>query len=226
MYEERNPTKAWLLGGGGVASAALLVAIFFLKASKPEIVPAPTRFAAYSAADKSFVCESPDGWAKQGSAAHGIMSGALFKNGPASINITSDLMGSLMGDMAAAGSGIAGSVPAGMENLVPGMEQALKEARKPPVEKVHEMGKKRIAGEFKTYEEQPAKPFPSKIGDARYSEFTADGGWRVGKVRGYRVTMLGGERSVTVICQCPEENWPTLQKSFARVIGSIAPGRG
>ena len=74
------------------------------------------------------------------------------------------------------------------------------------------------------YQEQPAKPWRSGAGDARVSEFTAGGGMFAEKVHGYRVTILGSERSIEIICKCPETDWPTLQPVFAKVIASINSG--
>ena len=62
----------------------------------------------------------------------------------------------------------------------------------------------------------------SRAGDARLSEWTADGG----KLHGYRVTILGNQREFTVICISPERNWAVLQPAFQRMIHSLVPGNG
>lgn len=217
MQEESSSGKVWLFAGLGVVAVVAMVLIFFFQARKPELVSAPAAFKRFASTDKTFVCESPVGWDKTTQMEHAVAGGALFTKGGARVRIGSDLMGSLMGDIAAAQN----TSVSGLGAMV-----GVRAQPKPPVEAVHAMGQKRLAADFKNYQEMPAKPFNSQVGDARFSEFTADGGFLVGKVKGYRVTMLGTERRVTVVCQCPEANWPTLQKSFARIIQSVAPGEG
>jgi len=132
----------------------------------------------------------------------------------ARIDVDADLQGSLMGDIARAPAGALGDVAPGLAAKV-----------KPPVEVVHGMNKKKVSGDYADYKEQPAKPFTSAVGEARISEFTGtSGGSFKEKIHGYRVTMLGGERAVTVISKCTEEDWPNLKAPFARVIQSVKPG--
>lgn len=204
--------------------ALVLGALFFLQASKPERTAAPTKYARFIAPDRSFVCEAPAGWDKKSAGAHGIMSGALFTNGKAKIDITSDLQGSLMGDIARATSaqseGMAGSLP-------PGMALANLPQERAPVEQLHQAGKKPLAATMQNYAELPMQPLQSRLGEARFSEWTGDAGLMGGgKMRGYRVTILGGERRVTVLCQCAEPDWKTLKPAFARIIRGIGPGGG
>ena len=47
-----------------------------------------------------------------------------------------------------------------------------------------------------------------------------------GKLHGYRVTVLGGERRFTILCRCPQRNWKILEPAFLRVIQSVAAGSG
>ena len=72
------------------------------------------------------------------------------------------------------------------------------------------------------YKEDPMQKLESRVGDARVSEWTADDG----KMHGYRVTMLGSQREVTVICISPERNWAVLKPAFQHMITSVVPGNG
>jgi len=182
----------------------------------PKPVPAVAAFGSYAAPDQSFVCESPTGWQMTSAASGAIQSGALFQSQAARIDITSDLQGSLMGD-------VARSANASMSNLE-GMVSGLQVKQKPAIETVHDMGKKELEGKYKEYQEGPGKTYDSKMGEARFSEYTADGGMLVGKLHGFRVTMLGGERRIHVFTHCQETDWPKLKPCFSRVINSIAPG--
>ena len=221
MYEEKKKaTRTWLLIGLGVVAVVALVLIFIFKASKPEVISAPTAFVTFTAPDKSFACEAPSDWQRQGMSLHGTTGGARFEKGAAKIAILADLQGSLMGDIARATS-------AQSENfngmLPPGAQMP---KQKPPVEALHEAGRKTTAEQFEAYEEQPAQPFNSRAGEARFSEWTAEGGRMTGKLHGYRATLLNNDRLITVFCQAPEGSWKALQPAFSRIIGSIAPGTG
>jgi hypothetical protein len=189
-----------------------------------ERAAAPASYTAYTAPDKAFKCMAPAGWEASSSSSQAVMSGAVFHKGSAVIDITADLQGSLMGDIVRPPAMPTGDLPPGA--APPGMERAVKELQKPPVEKLHEMGRKEVAETMSHYEEQPMKTMQSGLGDARYSEFTAGGGVFSEKIHGYRVTILGGERRVTVICRCPESDWSTLQPAFAKVVGSLTHGGG
>ena len=219
MFDEDGRPKGGFFVTLGVLVVAALVAIFVFQASKPEPLKAPTAFAPFVASDKSFACESPVGWKSASAAEHAVTQGVLFKNGSAKIDITADLAGSLMGDIAAAGNNMAG-----MGGMVPGMPGA--PPPKPPVETVHEMAQRSMAKNLAEFEPTPMKPLQSSIGEARYSEYTAKGGLLEGKIRGYHITILGGERRVNVICQCPERDWKTLKPAFSRVVQSLRAGPG
>lgn len=222
MQDENGSPKVWLIGALGVAFVAALAALFFLRASRPSPLPAVQAFVPYKAADNSFACAGPKGWEKQGGASGAIRAGVLFRRDKATIDITSDLAGSLMGDVARANNNqvesIAGMLPSGMAANLP--------KTKPPVEQMHVAAGRALAKRFEGFAEQPLRELRSPLGEARYSEWTADdsGFLRKGKLHGYRVTILGNERRVTVLCQCPDGDWKTLKPAFERVIASLAPG--
>ena len=185
----------------------LVIGFFISKALQPQPIEAPSTFIVFTAGDKSFSCDAPANWenttATKGGG--GVVGNATFKMGAARIDVRSDLAGSLMGDIARASNAGAAEPP------------------KSPVQKVHEMSTESMSNKFTDYEEMPATSFQSRLGEAWSSEFTAEGGFRVGKIHGYRITMLGGERRYTVICQSPEEDWAKLKPAFDRVRDSLTP---
>jgi hypothetical protein len=211
MYQNQNQNskKTWIGVGLAVLFVALLVVIFIYRAQKPDIIPAPASFAKYSAMDNSFSCDQPAGWDTESAAAGGINSGALFQRDGAKIDISTDLAGSLTGDIVRA------------QNAQMGDTADLKT----PVEKLHEQGENSMKNKLGDYQEQPYKKFSSSAGEACYSEFTGNGGLLAGKVHGYRVTMLTSERRVIIICQCPESSWTTLKPAFQHVIESFEANR-
>ncbi|MFN3648952.1 MAG: hypothetical protein ACK47B_05165 [Armatimonadota bacterium] len=188
-------------------------------------VPAPKAYKPFKAADGSFQCQYPEGWSRAAGEAHAIISAAVFKKGSASIEVTADLLGSLVGDFTPKGA--QGEIDPGTEQLLqamPEMQAAMKEMKKPAAERLHEAGAKAAAKRFSGYQEGEMKTMVGQAGDGRYSEFTADGGWLDGKLRGYRVTIMGPQRALTVICRCPESEWKTLKPAFERVVNSLQPG--
>jgi hypothetical protein len=93
-----------------------------------------------------------------------------------------------------------------------------------PVAHAHEFGKGTMEEEYNDYTElsKPEKPqcgFPR----SRRSEFTAKGTFG-GKLHGYRVTALGRDKRVVLICTCSEDDWKTLQPAFDQVIASLSQG--
>jgi len=238
--DSRSP---WPLAGGLTAVCLLTLvggAAFVLTASRPKPITVPKTFKSFAAADGSFRCEYPEGWGKKSADSHGIASAARFRSGEAYIMVESDLTGSLLGDMPTSGGMPSGDLEsagggAAVPDLssMPGMEKlglsGVKMDRRPAVERLHESRKKTLEAELKMegreeVTEQPAKAFRSQLGDARWSEFTAKGGFLTGDVHGYRATIMGTERAIYVTCQASEKDWKLVDAAFKRVIGSVGPG--
>ncbi len=215
--EEPKSSKAGIFIGLAFCVIAAVVLGLILKAARPAIVSVPTAYTTFNASDGAFSIQQPVGWDSSGSASGAIDSGALFKSGAAKIDVTADLAGSLMGDMAQAQNNQ-------MENLGSAAGVNLPPPP-PPVEKVHMMGKQAMEDKYKDYNEGDMKPFVTKIGAGRVSEFTADGGMFLGKLHGYRATVLSNERRITIITLCPEANWAALQPAFQQIILSIDRGK-
>lgn len=216
-----------LLGGGAYVMVAM----------QPAKVTAPTAYSPFSANDKAFRCEYPQGWKSRQGQPQGIESWAEFRSGSARIDINANLQGSLMADVMRAqqtagdgsgefgGGGMGGGMPAvpGMEQL-PGGGALGPQDRRPPVERLHEAEKEGMEDEYEEYQELPAQPFRSTFGEARLSEFSYKGeGWS-GRMKGYRATILGGEKLMTVKCVSTERDWGLLKPAFQRTLNSIAPG--
>jgi hypothetical protein len=192
-------------------AASVTAAGMFLAGCRAEKVAAPTSYASFAADDKSFQCIYPTGWKAVGSSSQGIRSGAVFSKGSAKIDVDADLQGSLMGDIARSANSMVGSVAPGLAGRT-----------RPPVETLHDINKKAVSENYKDYREFPTKPFRSALGEARITEFTGThGGLFKSKIHGYRATILGGERQVTVLTRCAEDDWKTLQMAFLKVIMSL-----
>lgn len=211
MNDEPESTGLPAAAKAGIALGVLvvlaLVMLFAFRGRQGERVAAPTGFAQYKARDNSFTCELPAGWKQKGGSAGGIMSGVTAAKGDATIDITADLAGSLRGDMERSRLTMTGS-------------------SRSPVYGVHADLEEELGERWADFSPRPPKRFQSKMGEACYSEFTAKGGTWGGRIRGYAVTMLGGERRVKVICYCSERDWPNLRGAFVRVANTLAAGSG
>ena len=126
----------------------------------------------------------------------------------AAINVTADLVGSLLGDIARSFGQAAG----------------ISQERLSPVAQLHEMAKAEMAESYGSYEEQPATKISTGFGETYRTEFTGSGSFG-GKVHGYRATALARDRRILCVCTCPESDWQTLKPAFEKVIASLAAGR-
>ena len=199
---------------GGLAGAALVLIglIFVVRALRPVTVAAPTAYKTYTAIDNTFSCDQPVGWTMhETGATSGVLSTVTFEKAHVRVRVVSDSIGSLMADTMTSNVST---------EPIPGMPPP--PPPKPAVEKLHEMDKSQLADSLPDYKEGEMKSLQTRVGDSRISEWTADGG----KMHGYRVTMLGNQREITVICISPERNWAILQPAFQRMIASVVPGSG
>ena len=194
-----------------LASLAALGVISGCAAKKAVV---PTAYHHYFAADKSFACDQPDGWEASGAAQGDVESHSVFSSGGAKIHVDSDMASSTTADLQQAANNQA-------QNSASELGQAAPAAQKPPVQAVHEQKGRELANELNGYKELSTIVCPTKFGDGRLTEYTADDG---GKIHGYRLTALGRDRAFTVRCQCPEDEWAGLQPAFKHVIDSFMPG--
>ena len=207
------PSGLSLYGGLALAAVVLVGLIFLVRALRPVMVAAPTSYKTYTAIDNTFSCDQPAGWKMhETGATNGALSTVTFTTGHVKVRVVSDAIGSLMAD----------TTPNVSVDPIPGMPPT--PPPKPAVEKLHEMDEKQLESSptLPGYKEEAMQKLESRVGDARVSEWTAD----EGKIHGYRATMLGGQREMTVICIAPERNWAVLKPAFQHMITSVVPGNG
>jgi hypothetical protein len=198
--------KVYLVAVGCVFVVCILAAISGCGSAPAK---APTAYAEYNSPGGTFACEYPDGWEADGGGKRGL-EWAKFKTGSAEIRVDTGVAGSLMGDIAGSLGGASGE-----EDLGPEFE---------PVHQVHTSSVEWAEKEYSGYKEvgEPAV-LDVRVGPARRSEFTASSTFG-GGLHGYRVTMLGNDKAVTVICICPESDWKTLQPAFDHVLSTFKRG--
>jgi hypothetical protein len=202
--------RGWnvILVVAGVVVMAIGLAPFVGCGSAPAA--APTAYADYNSPGGTFACEYPEGWESDGGGKRGL-EWAKFISGSAEVRVDTGVAGSLMGDIAGTLGGKTGE-----EELGPEFE---------PVHDVHLAGMDWAEKEYSDYKEvgEPAV-LDVKVGPARRSEFTASSTFG-GGLHGYRSTMLGNDKAVTVICVCPESDWKTLQPAFDHVLSTFRRGQ-
>jgi hypothetical protein len=168
----------------------------------------PTTYDTYDAKDGSFLIEYPAGWEVTSGGSLGY-AWAKFTSGSAQVTVDTNLVGSLMADIAKSHIAIV---------TMEGRQDA------PPVEKVHESEKSDFAQESGATEQTPAI-VTTRLGESCKSEFTGTGA--LGDTfHGYRVTALSRDKRIRIICQCSEAQWQSLQPAFDKMIVSVAIGTG
>lgn len=210
MNEDEKAPRMRLALAQGVAFAFLAGATLLAPGRNQKAFAAPKTYTKYTAVDKAFACDAPEGWEKSEAGGNGLRSGVMFKSGKAVIDIDADLQGSLMADVSRAQDAQLG----GGQMAPP----------KPPVEKLHMAHAEVMEEKYEDYQEQPMRDFPCTLGDARVSEFTGVSKKGMGKRHGLRATVLSGERRITVLCATREQDYKTLVPAFSRVMRSLAPG--
>ena len=169
---------------------------------------------------KAFQYLRPQGWRGSGQVEVGGNAGTIeLTSGTALVRIGADLTGSLQGDILTASNNQMG----GAADALPGGLGALARAStKPAVEKLHDLQAVSLGKKFQDFKDGKLQLLSSKIGEGRFSEFTAsDGGV---EIHGYRVTILGSDKRYTLRAQCAQSDWSTLRPVYEKIIQSIAPG--
>jgi hypothetical protein len=161
----------------------------------------------FSPKDGAFKVRHPEGWeADTGSRPDNTYSWVSFTHDLAKIEIRADIKGSLM-----SGSDSVGQHEEGSEAA--------------PVHIAHEEYTRTISQELTEYNEsKPAVFKGSQLGEGRISVFTVSEGGLVSstRLRGYHVTLLTKDRRVSILCKCPEKEFPKLKPTFLAVCRSLS----
>ena len=168
----------------------------------------PTSYSMYNSKDGSFQIQYPAGWEADGGDRSGY-AWAKFTSGNAVISVDANVVGSLLGDIAKRKMVHGG--------ILPDQEE------RSPAAVVHEQEKGGFEEEEGVTEQEPVivkTGFP----DARKSEFSGSKTFG-GAIRGCRVTALGTDKRIRVVCECPESEWEALKPAFDKAIESVAMGK-
>ena len=103
---------------------------------------------------------------------------------------------------------------------------AEKRAPRTSAKALHAAHQGRAAGGLQSYQELPAQPIKTALGEGLLSEFTGVVPAPLGanKAHGYRVTLCTKDREISVVARCWDSDWAALAPAFRRVINTLAPG--
>ncbi len=133
-------------------------------------------------------------------------------DGGIEVQIREDHAAEAIGDIAQAS-------PGGMVGVDGGMPEGPSDLD--PVASVHTFLKMKVEPEFSGYEEQRMVPAKAKLGDARYSDFTAST-MMGGKIYGLRGTVLSGPQAVKLIFTCNKRQWDAYHPVFVKMVESVS----
>lgn len=186
---------------------SLALVSLLLIAGCSETVKIPTAYVPFNIKDGTFACQAPEGWENKGGGGKGGPVWAKFASGPALIEIKASATGSLLSDA------MGGTPP---EGLPPELE---------PVHQIHESGLKEAQEKFTEYTEISPSPnvIECQLGPARSTEFTSKTAFG-GTLHGYRGTIIGHEKGLTIYCTCPEADWQALKPTFEKVFVTMERG--
>ena len=204
--------KRALWTGLGLAVAVVIgIAAFLLT---PKHSTPPMAWTTFTASDKSFSCAAPGGWetttsdkAQQVVGKDQTTGGVQFRSGSASIEVTTDTVATLMSYILVHGNGDTDALTG------------------PKAVSLHKQWKIATSAIHKGYHETKVEPITENMEDARLSEWTANGNvfGLGGHVHGYRASLVGGNLTAVVVCQCLDSDWPALKPAFRHVIASVTP---
>jgi hypothetical protein len=160
----------------------------------------------FSPKDGAFKLRHPQGWeVETGSRPDNLYSWARFTQGSARIQVFADAAGSMM------------SGSDSRRDHEEGSEFA-------PVQTAHELYKRNASEMYSDYKESGPELFKgSRLGEGRIAVFTGSSGGLFGsQLRGYRVTLLTGDRRISILCDGPVGDFAKLKPTFLAVTRSLS----
>jgi hypothetical protein len=208
-----------------IPSAIILVGLTVAFAKQPEAFTAPAAEAkTFTTDDKTITVRYPGNWKPRQTSMNAVLTQVEFEpSRNVRCVITTDLAGSLMGDLSKSNSGLSDSL-----NSLPGMENRPLPKQKTPLETVHEMQGQMLEKDYrdKKYAEGATRPGKVAGYDALITDFTFEeaGLFESRKMIGTRVSALSGERRITVVATCPKEAQILIMPAFEAIIESLQTG--
>jgi hypothetical protein len=199
----------------GIGLAVLFVIGFLAyELITPNVSP-PASYTHYVSADGRFSMDVPADWSVTSQVPDSDKDiptgGALFKDGPAKVDVTTSTVTELRAhDLLTSKGPVPDSLTSDPTNIL------------------HKMGKEIAESSIQNYQEGPFQTIQTNLGSGLVSEFTGTGGMfgLGGPMHGYHASVINGDYTYLVTTQCPQKSWAGLQPVFLKVIKSIAPHDG
>ncbi len=183
----------------------------------------PASFTSYATSDKLIKVVYPENWTHTSTSSHDVKTTALFEaDDNTRLVVVADLQGSLLADMSKSNSALIQELSSKLGSKVPA------DAKKSPLETMHEFNQSAISRKFTSYAEEPAKRQMIGKLEAMASEFSAKEAsiFSKGKLVGKRFTVLGNDKMFTIYWVCLEKNSNDLIPVFNKMLDSLSLGEG
>ncbi len=204
-----NPVIPLVIGSICVMGVAVMLLVPLLKnlefGGGSGIEPPETYARHLDSLGNQFGIDYPDGWKVEFGARGGTSNPwARFthEDSGASIRVKTSLGASAMFGDAIPGSEI--DIPMELKRCY----------------QAHEFMRDQFADEYSNYEDQRAEIVKTGFGESCLTEFTARGTWG-GGIKGVRMSALGKNYQITVICDCSEADWEVLGPVFRHAATSL-----
>ena len=209
-----------------ILSAFAIVGMTVVFAGQPYVLTPPGPMTAYTTGDKTLRFQRPGNWQAHEQSLHGLETEVRFEPARnAHMTLTSDLQGSLLADTVKSGS----NATLDAMGSLPGMGGALPKQQS-PLETMHalqgaEMAKKKSA--YAEYKDGETQKMQIDRYEALVTEFTFQepGAFGSRPMVGKRVTLLAGERRVTLVYSCLKEMRAVLMPTFDQMRDSLTVGQ-
>jgi len=209
-----------------ILSALAIFGMTFVFASQPFALPPPGPITSYTTRDKSLSLKRPGNWKGHESSMNGIETQVRFdpvRN--AHLILISDLKGSLIAD-------IEKSLGSAGDTLreIPGMDRVSLPKPPTPLESMHARQGKELAGDktmYSGFQDGETRQIQIDRYEALLTDFSFQepGAFGSRPMVGRRITLLAGERRVTIVYSCLKEMRALLMPLFDQVRDSVTVGQ-
>ena len=213
----------WMLRAIWIPSLILLIVMTVSFAKIGPVVIAPAALKPVATEDKSLALQAPSNWKPKIVSSHAVMSAITFKPDKTILfDVTTDLTGSLMADVSRAAPEQSGALQ-GLPGLGGSAGMLPADARKTPLEKLHDRQASEIKEQYLEYTEGKTTKTTIAGLEALQTEFSCQTKdlWEQRKAVGMRISALTGERRVSIEYRCREERKATLFPVFAKMVNSV-----
>ena len=211
-----------------VISLLAIIGMDMLFILQPHAAPTAAATQVHFTTQDQFISvDHPSNWKPQAVEDHGVATTVVFlPNESTRCLIKTDLVGSLMADVAKSGSGM-GNLP-GMPGM-PGMPSG--GSQKSTLETVHAYQGKNMMDDIARYPGyEEGKTIKVRVAgtEALFTQFTyrKTTGIQEREMIGRRISALAGDRRLAIVTNCRKDQAGTLEPIFQKIIDSIKIGQG